>query len=513
MDFKLNREIFTATEVVQDNSYEQPVEQDMLLPDYYPDIFRVLKCRLMPRIVSHSINGDKLTYELLAVVKIMYLSEGSDKLNSIEQRLTFTKSCDIPSGVKNPMVIATPKTDYINCRVVNQRRLDLRGAVTVKLRLTAEKAKSAISDATGSGIQLFREAITYPTSRLYASKRVTIVEELELGDTKPHISSVIRNAAEVTLTEQKLVSGKLVVKGEAQVSMLYGSDNGESSSLETMRFAIPFSQIVDLEGLDERYELFCDIVSSGCDIIVKGEDMKTIECELVILLNVRAIRYETGDLVTDAYSTIYECEPELCQEKIESVPVKLSESHTQTATLTCQDGEISEICDVFSSVCGVSARYSAEKNCILISGNITFTAIGRNDSGIPIYLETDSAFEHKIDSECVSDDCIVTPDVGVASCSYTLVGSDAVEIKTELSIGGYLQKHITKKLVCGIKLSEEPCDKAGVGALTLYFSKCGERVWDIAKRYHISQNAVISENELSCDLISEDRMLLIPDID
>lgn len=513
MDFKLNREIFTAAEAMQDNSYEQAIEQDMLLPDYYPDIFRVLKCRLMPRIVSHSINGDKLTYELLAVVKILYLSEGSDKLNSIEQRLTFTKTCDIPSGLKNPMVTATPKTDYINCRVVNQRRLDLRGAVSVRIRITAEKAKSAVCDISGDGIQLYTEAVTYPTSRLYASKRVTIVEEMELSETKPHISSIIRTSCEAQVQEQKIVSGKLVIKGEAQVCMLYSSDTEEASSLETMRFSIPFSQICDLEGLTEGYELFCDIISSGCDILVKGENMRTIECELVLLLNVRAIRFETSELVTDVYSTALECTPGFSQEKIECVPVKLCETHSQSATLTCQDGNISSVCDAFSSVSAVSARYSPDKNACIVSGNITFTAIGRNDSGIPIYLETDCAFEHKIDSECVTDECTVTPAVSVASCTYNLVDDNSVEIKTELSICGYVVKYITKTLVTSAELSDEPCDKSDVGAVTLYFAKSGERVWDIAKRYHISRNAVMSENELSCDLVSEDRMLLIPDID
>lgn len=513
MDFKLNREIFTATETQLDNSYEQAVEQDMLLPDYYPDIFRVLKCRLMPRIVSHSINGDKLTYELVAVVKILYLSEGSNKLNSIEQRLTFTKSCDIPSGLKNPMVIATPKTDYINCRVVNQRRLDLRGAVSVRIKVTAEKAKSAVCDISGAGIQLYTEAVTYPTSRLYASKRVTIVEEMELSETKPHISSIIRTSCEAQVEEQKIVSGKLVIKGEAQVCMLYSSETDNDSSLETMRFSIPFSQICDLEGLTEGYELFCDIMSCGCDILVKGESMKTIECELVLLMDVRAVRYETSELVTDVYSTAYECTPQISQEKIECVPVKLSETHTQTATLTCQEGEISSVCDVFSTVSAVSARYSPEKNAFIVSGNITFTAIGRNDSGTPIYLETDCAFEHKIDSECATEECILAPRVSVATCSYTLSGSDSVEIRTELSVSGYITKLVTKNLVTALELSDTPCDKSDVGALTLYFAKSGERVWDVAKKYCISKNAVMSENDLSCDTVSEDRMLLIPDID
>ena len=44
MDLKLNREMLSMTRTILDASCEQAVEKDFLLPDYYPDIFRVLKC-------------------------------------------------------------------------------------------------------------------------------------------------------------------------------------------------------------------------------------------------------------------------------------------------------------------------------------------------------------------------------------------------------------------------------------------------------------------------------------
>jgi len=46
MDFKVNREILAANEVIFDSVQEQSVELDCILPDYYPDIFRLIKCRL-----------------------------------------------------------------------------------------------------------------------------------------------------------------------------------------------------------------------------------------------------------------------------------------------------------------------------------------------------------------------------------------------------------------------------------------------------------------------------------
>ena len=83
MDLKLNREMLTMTRTILDASCEQAVEKDFLLPDYYPDIFRVLKCVITPTVQSHSINGGKLfgnavhkkhklTFKCAGIVRLWY---------------------------------------------------------------------------------------------------------------------------------------------------------------------------------------------------------------------------------------------------------------------------------------------------------------------------------------------------------------------------------------------------------------------------------------------------------
>lgn len=139
MDFKVNREIFTAGTVILDTSCEQSVERDFVLPDYCPDIFRILKCRITPKIISQSINGEKLTFELSVLIRVLYQSEESSKINCLEQKVSYSKSVDISGECSNPMISIIPRTDYVNCRVVNQRRLDVRGAVTSRVKVTGEK--------------------------------------------------------------------------------------------------------------------------------------------------------------------------------------------------------------------------------------------------------------------------------------------------------------------------------------------------------------------------------------
>ena len=47
-------------------------------------------------------------------------------------------------------------------------------------------------------------------------------------------------------------------------------------------------------------------------------------------------------------------------------------------------------------------------------------------------------------------------------------------------------------------------------ALKIYFAGGGESLWEIAKNCHTSMEAVMEENGLAADVLSEDTMLLVP---
>ena len=57
-------------------------------------------------------------------------------------------------------------------------------------------------------------------------------------------------------------------------------------------------------------------------------------------------------------------------------------------------------------------------------------------------------------------------------------------------------------------LSEK--EKADMAALTVYFPSKGEKLWDIARRYSTTAQAIRAENSLEGDTAENAEMLLIP---
>ncbi len=513
MDFKQNRETFSSNCIILESSCEQAVERDFVLPDYYPDIFRVLKCCVYPRVVSSSINGDKLSFELSVVVRVLYQTEGSGKINCIEQKMSYSKSVDMSGSCQNILVKIVPRTDYVNCRVVNQRRLDVRGAVTCAVKVTGEKKQAVVVDAFGGNIQLKKSVVTYPSKRLTASKRITIIEELEIAQSKPKIDTVLKSSCIAFPQEQKIIAGKLVTKGELEISVLYTSASEDNSdTAEVMKYTLPYSQIIDVEGIDEGYEANADIVTVDCEAMPKG-DNDTLECEIMMQINCTAVKYETCEIVTDAYSICYECEIEKSSCRLEGMPSSINESHTSEAKLVYNDENIHCVYDVQASVDNVSSRYDSEGKKFVISGNVCFSLLGKNDSNCPIYIETDTPFEHDIpiSENCVGENSTVDPKVCVKTCSYHLSDSNTADVTAELQIGGYLYESCAKTIISDLKvLMDKPKSKEQNYALKLCYCEDNEDIWEIAKKYSTSVIAIMEENNLESDKAVSCGMLLIP---
>ena len=77
MECNAIRQAVCANEVVYDSVVEVPLENDVILPDYCPDIVKVLKCTVNACVSSTQVQGRKMTLEGMCTVHLLYLGEDS----------------------------------------------------------------------------------------------------------------------------------------------------------------------------------------------------------------------------------------------------------------------------------------------------------------------------------------------------------------------------------------------------------------------------------------------------
>ena len=505
----MNQTMISAVEPARNLVQEQGIELDYVLPDYYPDVCKLIKCFVTPSVVSESVSDNRLSYELAAEIRILYCSENSHVLQCVTQTLHFSRTAELPPG-ENIMTEIVPMTDYVNCRAVSRRRLDVRGAVTVRIRTNTVRQQEAVSDIFEKSIQLKKKPLQYQAKRLHTVNHVVLAEELELGSAKPPLLQIVRCNALPVEQSHKLISGKLMAQGSLQIQILYACEKDGDGSLEPMSFRIPYSQMIELDSIEEQddCQVICTVAS--CDlkpVTDENGDVRVLRCEAELKLSCTALRIACESIVCDAFSTEHPCTVQNMKLFTTGAPVNFSEMLVCNTKLSCTDGELDCVYDAWCDIRNLTSVIENSEICI--SGMLSCYVLVRESSGMPRLLEKEESFEHRFAVQDLSPADMLQTRALAENCSYTLSGSSEVTLKTELRMEGTVTHCSETDVLSAVDMQEqEPL--AGNFALKLYFGRAQEEIWEIAKRCHTSVEAIMEENDLSQEQLSENMMLLIP---
>lgn len=511
MDYKLNRETLTMNEIIFDGCQEQPVDLDFNLPDYCPDIQRILKCQVYPCVTNKNVLGERLELEGHATVKVLYLDSGGFSVRCCESTNPFSASITLKQPTDNAMVYTKTRVEYINCRATSPRRLDIHGAFSVCAKVLNCANNEIVSDIAGDKIQQQKSSISASRVAGYCQQQFTVGEVLEISEGKPAAETIVRTSAAANVQDFKIVANKLIVKGEIILKLLYSSSMDEAA-LEAMEYAVPYSQMLDCDGISEDCTCSIKVNVVSHNIQIKsdssGENM-LFEAEFKLFANVIAYQDTKITVVKDAYSTEYELDIDYQQQTIDQLQELISDTCVQKYTFDFDDTGISKVIDIWNEVSTVNAEEADGK--IQYSGKINICVLALNEENTPFYFERMVDFTCAHDWSKMPDNVHCDADVSVDDLSYRIVNNSEIELKAELKLSACVYSQDSSKIISNVTADEtKPKVKDSSAALTIYYADAGESLWNIARTYCTSVSAIQAENELTEERIENRGMLLIP---
>lgn len=508
MDCKITGDSVMINEVFFDSVIEQPVETDFTLPDYCPDIGRILKCRATPRISVRNITGDKLTAEGVTRIEVVYV-DGRDKhLRCCEHELPFSISVPLNECPEGAAAQLNAQLEYLNCRAVTQRRVDIRGAFSVRIRISARKSNEIISDAQGVGIRLRRRDAEISSCIGSVQNSFTISEALELAAGKPPIASVVRSSAHIKVGECRAITNKVILKGEAVVRIVYCTE--PEGGIESMEYTVPFNQFVDLSGADDTCITDCSVsaVSLGIDLRTDSDgEYRRMNAEIRATADIAAYVTRSVTAVSDAYSV--DCEVELDRRAVgfERYKGMLSGKSAVTAKLDFGK-EIARVCDIWCETGDVSSN--VRDNAVCIEGKAAVCVIVRCSDGESEYMEKTLPFECRMPVDGGIENGRAGVSVYTGDCSFTLNGASGIAVKAEIICSASAFEDNTMSCICGIKPDlSRPKKHEDEPALVVYYAEAGEDLWSIAREHNASMQTICHENGIEEEELGQPRMLLI----
>lgn len=511
MDYTMNRDTLTTSEVVFEGSQEQPVDIDFTLPDYCPDIQRILKCQIYPRITSKNISADRLDVDGTTCLKLMYADSATGKMRCFEHSIPFSSSFNLKSTPEDVVAILKPKVEYVNCRAVSPRRIDVHGAFSLCAKVFGKEKHPIISDILANDIEQKKTNVMSSDITGIGQMQFLINEVLEVSGGKPMAESIVRVNTEAFLHDYKTIANKLILKGEAIIKILYMSDSGEGS-IHSMEYSIPISQIMDVNGIDE--DSICnvklDVMNENVEIRedTSGEN-HLFDVEIRICVVATAYIDHNLSLITDVYSTKYEIKPSYKQTEIYRLVENISDNYVEKKNIEFPEKGISTIIDTWSELCSINTKREDDK--LIFKGKYNVCILGLDNEEEPFYIERmlDFTTTHNGTYDCPDTYCDI--EAKLLSLSFRLTGSNEIEIKSEIIISGTVYCVYICKAISEIQVDENILkEKDNNAAVTIYYASQGESIWNIARKYCTSVDAIKIENDIEEDTVKERGMLLIP---
>ncbi len=501
MECKVTADTVLMFDTVFEGAAEQPVDVEFTLPDYCPDVGRVLKCRANPIISAREVSGDRITVSGTARLEVLYVDGHGGQVRCCVHDMPFSTVIQSGSLPEDAKICAEAGVDYINCRAVSQRRIDIHGAFTVRVSAVSRCESRIASAAEGAGVLTRKQIYDISTAVGHNQTAFTISEAFDLPESKPPVAAVVRSSADVSVVDCKPIANKLIVKGNADLTVVYCTNDGV---LESMTYSIPFSQFFDVSGADDECRCDADIWVGCVELALRTDsdgEYRRFSADIKCCSDLRVYRTDTVSLITDAYSTLCELELERRQMVIERYAGESSQKVTAEGRLTFDSG-ITEVLDAWCEPVGCHAEGGKA------GGNVLLCAVIRNEDGGCEYAETVTAYSCEAGDS--GDNMSYRCRCGVCGCSYSLNGRSGLELRGEVRVrtAAYSRMHVP--CVTGLRADEtRPRESSGGPALVMYFASAGEELWDIAREHNASAADIAADNALESDCLSEDKLLLI----
>ncbi len=505
MDLEYSTKETGMLNILFEGSCEQAVDCDVSLPDYCPDISRVLKCCVIPSITSAKISGDRACADGNALVRIIYADE-SNYICTYEQNFPFSKFIQLGGDISGALNTSV-QVQYTNCRAVSKRRVDIHSLLNILFKIFSVSRCASVTEIGRKTVQTKVQEVCFSNLLGTESKVISLSETVELPSGYPPAERVISCCTVPIVNDVRIVQDKILIKGEAAVTFNYCTSESNEESI-SFNHSIPINQVIEVPLITENSVASVRLKNLGCECNVRN-DMSSIprliELNCNILASIKAYSEDHISCITDAYCIEGTLQPEYERRDFLNLCNKVHESCVHKFTVDLSSGDIQKICCIWWD--------SVKVNKTLLDGNlglhccVPLNILAIDSDSRPVFCEREVDFEFR--KEVDGNACQVT-DESVIPLGFSRgsISDGKAEIKGEFLIDAdiFSLQSVNTLVKADIASSEgkQPT------CIIVYFPDKDESLWNIARKFNTTVEMIKEQNTIADDFLQNGDPLLIP---
>ena len=506
---ELIKNMITTCETMAKGTAQAMADGDIIVPDTKPDILKLLQVDSDACITDKYIENGKLILCGRVNYKVLYIPDGDDeKIKSILTSMDFRQVVDIKTTDDTEYIISKPTVARVEFNAVNSRKLRLRAIIHIDYEVCKLNDIEITTDIEDECIEKKTSNMCFENAVNISEHEFTVKEKLTVVTGKNSINEILKTDVKIYDTEYKPVTGKVVVKGIAEICILYTDSEGDIKFVES---ETPFTEVLDTEGVGENS--MCDIDYCVINTMCSPEpdmdgDLRDIVIDIDICASLKATESVEKEILSDCFVPYCKMKEEKSNLILKTTTERPVSQNTLRDTIEVPQN-VPSVRGVYNIMTNaIITKSELERNKIICEGRVEAYVLYLTDTPeTPVYsLKKDIPFSYMIECKNDADTSECAIKTSVKHANYSLNGSGEIEIRCVLSIECMLTKEISIENITEIETQERESRQG----IVIYFASSGEHIWDISKHYGVPCSTLCEYNGIDNDKIDKSRKLFIP---
>ncbi len=489
------------------------IDRDINVPDARPDVLRIVKDKGDVQIDEIRLVEGKAVIRGELKYQVLYVVDGDASANQISGSLPIDERISLPCAEPDDELSVKVGILKMQCELIHSRKLGIHAEISISVTATTICDIEGATDVEdGDGVYTQKKDIE--VSRLVFSKKDTlrIGEEWKIPATNDAIGQLLYWDIRLAEMNTRVEEGTLKVEGETDVFIIYLSD-GTTPRLNYFENVIPIEGKIQCNGCHGDMAAWVLHRLHGSTINVKEDEdgeSRVLAIDIVTEYDIKIYKQEQLELLSDFYALDAQYELSYEDAIFQNLLVHNKGKSRIDGKLTTDDAAPLQIWNVEGTL---SIDHTEQRtNQWIVSGVISVCVLYQTeDEYMPLaVLRGDIPFSQQMDAEGMTKESDVDFSGTLEHISGTICGEREIEIKVVASIDLIAFEHIKESIISGY--DGEPRDYkdwSKYPGIVGYVVGRGETMWDIAKRFVTTQDALMEINKRESTEVSEGDTLLV----
>ncbi len=503
-------------------STQVTLDDDFIVPDTMSDIAQVILSSGEIQLEPAKVQSEKLSLRGRLDFHILYRKEEGG-MQTLGGMLPFEDSVNVPDLEEQDYVSVHGRLEDLHADIIHSRKLSIKAIITLEIRVeTLFDSEAAVDIAAGGvnasdkmapRIEIRKKERSVAAIALRRKDTYRVKEEISLSGTKPAIDRILWTEMRLTGVTVRPLDGNIHLDGSLLIFVIYEGE-GDPNLVQWIEQSLPFTGEVEMQGAT------ADMIPAISVCLIHKElearpdydgEMRELGIDAVVELDVRLYEEQELAIVEDLYAANREVELETGEAQFDRILTRNTGKCRIAEKISLDRGErILQVCHS-SGIARIDEAVPGE-DILSIDGVLELQILYLTDNDRqPIQSTTEMVpfhYEAEVPGICV--DSVWHLETGLEQLTVALTGGDTAEVRSVVT----LELLVLEPERCTIVLKAEilPLDITkwqAIPGIVGYVVQPGDLLWDIAKRFHTTMDAIITTNNLPSETVHPGDSLIL----